>query len=123
MLDRLRLELDDDVGWLLFLENFLSHLPRRIEKLRSGVFTADYEACMDAVLSLKISSQMVGAECLAGLAAELQGYLDSPAVVSWPSTRSVEFEHFLNKASVCAGQTAAVLRARFAQEVQRQPPR
>lgn len=72
VLARLRLELDDDEGWLLFLRNFLNHLPRRIDKLRRGLAGADYEVSMDAVLSLKISCQMVGAERLAGMALQLQ---------------------------------------------------
>ncbi|MBT2248068.1 Hpt domain-containing protein [Arthrobacter sp. BHU FT2] len=72
VLARLRRELDDDEGWFLFLRNFLNHLPRRIDKLRRGLAGADYEVSMDAVLSLKISCQMVGAERLAGMALQLQ---------------------------------------------------
>lgn len=76
ILARLRAELDDDEGWLLFLESFLAQLPHRIQKLRTGLLTADHGLAMDAVLSLKISSQMVGAERLAGRAIHLQGFLE-----------------------------------------------
>jgi histidine phosphotransfer protein HptB len=82
----------DDPGWLLFLECFLAQLPLRIQKLGTGLLTADHGLAMDAVLSLKISSQMVGAERLAGMAIHLQGFLgdgtdQGNAVLPQPASR------------------------------------
>jgi len=116
VLERLRSELDDDEGWRLFLRNFLAHLPRRLEKLRSGLAHADYEVSMDAVLSLKISCQMVGAERLAGLALQLQQFLTVPAGPEIPLCVSPVQERVFEDISVVAGQTALVLGARVAQE-------
>lgn len=76
VLDRLRAELDHDEGiWKIFVQDFVAQLPGRIEKLRLGLTTGDPVGAMDAVLSLKTSSQMVGAERLAGLAIELERQL------------------------------------------------
>ena len=73
VLDRLRAELDDDEGvWSVFVQDFVAHLPARTEKLRMALTTADLGGARNAVLSLKTSSQMVGAENLAGLAFELE---------------------------------------------------
>jgi HPt (histidine-containing phosphotransfer) domain-containing protein len=72
VLDRLRAELDDDESYLLFLENFLAQLPRRIQKLRLSLLKGDHALAIDAVLSLKISSQMFGAERLAAMAIHIQ---------------------------------------------------
>ncbi|VXB76918.1 HPt (Histidine-containing phosphotransfer) domain-containing protein [Arthrobacter sp. 9AX] len=88
VLDRLRAELDQDEGiWKIFVQDFVAHLPARIEKLRLALTTGDPVGAMDAVLSLKTSSQMVGAERLAGLALDMERLLrvdhhdDGPAVV------------------------------------------
>ncbi|BCW20212.1 hypothetical protein NtRootA9_29200 [Arthrobacter sp. NtRootA9] len=114
VLARLRVELDDDEGWFLFLRNFIDHLPRRIDKLRRGLAGADYEVAMDAVLSLKISCQMVGAERLAGMALQLQQSLTvgpDGALCEMPG-----LERRFEEMSVLAWQTALVLKARVAQE-------
>jgi hypothetical protein len=72
-LDRLRDELDDDEGvWGVFVRNFIAQLPQRTEKLRLALTTGDLAGSLDAVLSLKTSSQMVGAERLAELAMGLE---------------------------------------------------
>jgi HPt (histidine-containing phosphotransfer) domain-containing protein len=76
VLDRLRLELDYDEGvWKVFIQDFVAHLPARLERLRLALTTGDAVTAKDAVLSLKTSSQMVGAERLAGLALDLEGAL------------------------------------------------
>jgi HPt (histidine-containing phosphotransfer) domain-containing protein len=47
-------------------------VPNRNERLRLTLTTGDLEGALDAVLSLKTSSQMAGAERLAGLALDLE---------------------------------------------------
>ena len=72
VLEMLRADLDDDGVWKAFVRNFIEHLPRRHERLRLALTTGDLEGALDAILSLKTSSQMVGAERLAGLALNLE---------------------------------------------------
>jgi HPt (histidine-containing phosphotransfer) domain-containing protein len=72
-LNRLRDEVDDDEGvWKVFVRNFMAQLPQRTEKLRLALTTGDLPGSLDAVLSLKTSSQMVGAERLAEFALSLE---------------------------------------------------
>lgn len=86
VLERLRTELDDDDGvWKVFVQNFIEHLPHRTEKLRLALTTGDLTGAMDAVLSLKTSSQMVGAERLAGLAMDLERSLRHESVDAEPA--------------------------------------
>lgn len=86
VLDRLRTELEDDDGvWKVFVQNFIENLPHRTEKLRLTLTTGDLAGAMDAVLSLKTSSQMVGAERLAGLAMELEHALRHETLHSEPA--------------------------------------
>ncbi|MET1086957.1 MAG: Hpt domain-containing protein [Arthrobacter sp.] len=112
VLDRLRAELDHDEGiWKIFVQDFVAQLPGRIEKLRLSLTTGDPVGAMDAVLSLKTSSQMVGAERLAGLAVELERQLrvahrdDGPAIV----LPQVAAGH-LTDLRRCAQQTTFLLR-------------
>lgn len=78
VLDRLRSELDyDESLWKVFIQDFVAHLPARTERLRLALTTGDAVTAKDAVLSLKTSSQMVGAERLGGLALDLEGALRS----------------------------------------------
>lgn len=111
VLDRLRAELDDDEGvWSVFVQDFVEHLPHRIEALRLALTTGDLVGAKNAVLSLKTSSQMVGAEFLAGLALELEGSLrpgsshDDPAV-ALPRLAAAHLPHIRH----CADQTAYLL--------------
>jgi histidine phosphotransfer protein HptB len=86
VLDRLRDELDDDDGvWKVFVQNFIALLPGRIERLRLTLTTGDLAGAMDAVLSLKTSSQMVGAERLAALALDLERSLRQDTLHTEPS--------------------------------------
>ena len=81
VLDRLRDELAEDEGYCtVFVGNFIDYLPVRIGRLRLALTTGDLSGAVDAVLSLKTSSQMVGAERLAGLAIDLERSIreDSP---------------------------------------------
>jgi len=110
VLERLRVELDDDEGWFLFLQRFLAQLPVRVQKLRSGLLSGDHGVAMDAVLSLKISSQMVGAERLAGLAVHLQRRLESTVGQRDPVTVLPKLGRpHLAAITACAGKTAISL--------------
>lgn len=80
VLDRLREELEEDEGYCrVFVGNFIEFLPQRIGRLRLALTTGDLEGSVDAVLSLKTASQMVGAERLACLATELEGEIRTEA--------------------------------------------
>ncbi|MFW0774902.1 Hpt domain-containing protein [Paenarthrobacter nitroguajacolicus] len=54
-------ELGDSTPALRFLSTYLSMLPERVHSISSGLCGHDVNASMDAILSLKISSAMVGA--------------------------------------------------------------
>src|SRR5919112_6639433 len=78
VLDRLRAELEEDEGYCrIFVGNFIDYLPHRIGRLKLALTTGDLDGSVDAVLSLKSSSQMVGAERLAGLARALESEIRS----------------------------------------------
>lgn len=80
VLDRLREELEEDEGYcMVFVGNFIACLPDRIGRLRLALTTGDLEGAADAVLSLKTSSQMVGAERLAALATDLEAEIRTGA--------------------------------------------
>ncbi|MCU1567447.1 MAG: hypothetical protein JWQ56_2384 [Pseudarthrobacter sp.] len=80
VLNRLREELEEDEGYCrIFVGNFIDYLPHRIGRLRLALTAGDLDGSVDAVLSLKTSSQMVGAERLAGLAMALEGEIRSEA--------------------------------------------
>jgi HPt (histidine-containing phosphotransfer) domain-containing protein len=87
VLERLRSDLDGcDLVWRVFVRNFITALPQRIEKLRVALTTGDAVGALDAVRSLKTASQMVGAERLATLAihlehAQREGRDSDPSVV------------------------------------------
>jgi len=111
VLDRLRTELEDDDGvWKVFVQNFIEHLPHRTEKLRLTLTTGDLAGAMDAVLSLKTSSQMVGAERLAGLAMELERALRHETLDSEPARVLPRLAaDRLRQIIRCARQTANIL--------------
>ncbi|MCC9205445.1 Hpt domain-containing protein [Arthrobacter sp. zg-Y769] len=73
-LDRLR-ELSDQVGTescRRFVSNFMSMWEGRFTRLHQAVQQRDFDAAMDVVLSIKISSHMAGAERLSALGAAAQ---------------------------------------------------
>ncbi|WP_457965845.1 Hpt domain-containing protein [Arthrobacter sp. D1-29] len=113
VLDRLRAELDEDEGYCtVFVANFMDYLPHRIAKLRLALTTGDLDGAMDAILSLKTSSQMVGAERLAGLAMDLEAEIRSEArqadvAVALPRLAA----GFLKPIDQCAKQTLHRLQA------------
>jgi histidine phosphotransfer protein HptB len=110
-LDRLRADLDDDEGvWKLFVQSFIERLPYRVDRLRLTLTTGDLAGAVQAVLSLKTSSQMVGAERLADLASGLQAYLhagapDADPAVTLPRLAAVH----LQPMNMCANRTAYLL--------------
>ena len=71
VLQKLRDGLDDEIC-KVFVENFIALLPDRAERVRRTLTTGDLRGALDAVLSLKSSSQMVGAERLAEFATDLE---------------------------------------------------
>lgn len=117
VLERLREELEGDEGvWRIFVQNFIGHLPERIERLRQTLTTGDFRGAMDAVLSLKTSSQMVGAERLAGMALDLEGALRNDtrytdAAVALPRLAA----GYLRRIKQCGRQTTYLLQATLKQ--------
>jgi HPt (histidine-containing phosphotransfer) domain-containing protein len=71
-LDKLREDVDGFEVWSAFVQNFLTALPLRIQTLSLTLTTGDVAGALDAVLSLKAASQMVGASRLATLAHGLE---------------------------------------------------
>jgi len=55
-----------------FVGNYVELLPWRVDRLHHALEKVDIEDAMDAVLSLKTSSHMVGAICMSRLATELE---------------------------------------------------
>ncbi|WP_066293699.1 Hpt domain-containing protein [Arthrobacter sp. B6] len=112
VLDRLRTELAGDDGvWRVFVQNFMAHLPNRVERLRLTLTTGDLPGALDAVLSLKTSSQMVGAERLAGLAMNLERALREEASHTDPDrVLPLLAAAHLRRIRSCARQTTYLLR-------------
>ena len=113
VLDRLRDELDDEEGYSrVFVGNFIEYLPQRLNRLRLALTTGDLAGSMDAVLSLKTSSQMVVAERLAGLALDLENEIRAEArhadmTVALPRLAAT----FLRPITQCSRQTMHRLQA------------
>lgn len=111
VLDRLGKELDDGgEGYMkTFVANFITCLPGRIERLRLALTTGDLEAAVDAVLSLKTSSQMVGAERLAllvmDLEAEMRGGASRSDTMALPKLAAA----FLSPIALCGSKTVHIL--------------
>ena len=57
------------------LQNYVALLPGRLARLRRAVAELDKDDALDAVLSMKTSSAMVGAGCLSSLAAEIESHV------------------------------------------------
>ncbi|BCW53477.1 MULTISPECIES: Hpt domain-containing protein [unclassified Arthrobacter] len=113
VLDRLREELEEEEGYSrVFVGNFIEYLPQRLARLRLALTTGDLDGSMDAVLSLKTSSQMVGAERLAGLALELENEIRAEArhadmTVALPRLAAA----YLRPITQCSRQTTHRLQA------------
>ncbi|MFJ4170226.1 Hpt domain-containing protein [Paenarthrobacter sp. NPDC089714] len=73
VLTELQAELGGDHSLVsTFVRNYVAMLPWRVARLHHALDNLDLEDAMDAVLSLKTSSEMVGAVCLRRLALELE---------------------------------------------------
>lgn len=73
VLARLRSDLQPDPGACdSFIRNYIRLLPHRLDNLSRAAESMDADAAMDAVLSLKTSSMMVGASRLGVLAGDLE---------------------------------------------------
>lgn len=113
VLNRLRAELAEDEGYCrVFIGNFIDYLPHRIGRLKLALTTGDLDGSVDAVLSLKTSSQMVGAERLAGLATALEREirtegLNADAAVVLPMLAA----SFLRPIRQCSRETKTSLQA------------
>lgn len=105
-LSRLGEELGDTDTLCGFLRRYVAMLDQRIDRLECALSIQDHEGWMDAVLSLKTSSALAGAEALAAEAAALQeGSRDRTSVTC--------------TAIACSGEALAMLR-RLAAETSRQ---
>ncbi|WP_017197699.1 Hpt domain-containing protein [Arthrobacter sp. M2012083] len=73
VLTELQAELGGDHNIIsAFVRNYAKLLPWRVDRLRHALEKLDMEDAMDAILSLKTSSHMVGAICMSRLATELE---------------------------------------------------
>ncbi|TLM81718.1 Hpt domain-containing protein [Pseudarthrobacter sp. NamE2] len=113
VLERLRDGLDDDDDiWRVFVQNYIDELPLRIERIRHTLTTGDLPGAIDAALSLKSSSQMVGAERLAGNAFDLEQALRQDPATSDPGTAlPLLAAAYLRRIRQCSKQTTYALRA------------
>ncbi|EMY35353.1 hypothetical protein D477_004976 [Arthrobacter crystallopoietes BAB-32] len=73
VLEDLASQLESTTPALTFAQDFVLAWPGRCVRLSESVAGRDLAAAMDAVLSLKIASTMVGAAKLARLALDLEG--------------------------------------------------
>ncbi|MDQ1054969.1 HPt (histidine-containing phosphotransfer) domain-containing protein [Arthrobacter sp. SORGH_AS 212] len=121
VLDRLEEELEDDAGYTpVFVANFIQGLPKRVERLRVALVSGDLAGSFDAVLSLKTSSQMVGAEQLASLAQQLEAGLRRDAATADSAVALPQLAAaFLAAITRCSGETARSLTSRQADPLQR----
>lgn len=62
----------DQVALDGFIATFVKHWPERLRRAAEAIGTRDYAAIYDCALSIKVSSQMVGASRLATYGCELE---------------------------------------------------
>lgn len=76
--------LGDAEAFCRFMRRYEESLPARVSRIKQAVEAQDVHAFMDAVLSLKTSSAMVGATALARAAAQMQDAA-GPRAACWPA--------------------------------------
>lgn len=110
-LGRLADQLGDPEILCGFIRRYESMLGQRVDRLHHALTAQDHEDWMDAILSLKTSSAMVGAAALSQLTADLQGNLAHrpPAPVCWPTHDRLE--KLIAQLRALATETAHQLRA------------
>lgn len=100
VLTELQAELGGDQAIIsTFVRNYVDLLPWRVDRLHHAVEKLDIEDAMDAALSLKTSSHMVGAICMSRLATELEisiRLLPGPAHLDELRALVNEIEHFVS---------------------------
>lgn len=89
-LRRLSDELGDVDMLCGFIRRYVAMLDQRIERLERALAAQDHEGWMDAVLSLKTSSTLAGAQALADLAAGLQEDAEHRPAASWARWSAAE---------------------------------
>jgi HPt (histidine-containing phosphotransfer) domain-containing protein len=95
----------------VFVADFISGLPRRVDRLRLALSTADPEGALEAARALKVASQMVGAERLAGMMLDLEEKLRCQAFEG-PATRLPKLAvEFFKPVTRCAARTIDHLQA------------
>ncbi|MFJ6002209.1 hypothetical protein [Arthrobacter sp. NPDC092385] len=77
-LENLGVELANQAGALQFAEMFVAMLPQRIAAVEAAFAVRDADAAVVALLSLNVSSSMVGARRLEALSAAALGSIDEP---------------------------------------------
>lgn len=113
VLQTLRCELEPDAEYCtVFVNSYIQQLPQRLDRLRHAVEAMDLDAAMDAVLSVKTSSMMVGAAYLGMLADELETILKHlgthPEAQALPPRPQLAL---LESMDACTDQTVAGLSA------------
>ena len=106
VLDRLREDLDNDARLVTaFIADYALHLPRRIQRLGAAMTTGNFDDAVDAVLSLRSSSQMVGATHLADLAVDLACRIHGHAKPAPAVILPRQADTFLGPISDCGSHT------------------
>ncbi len=95
VLARLREELEPDT-WICdrFVHDYIAMMPSRLGRLDRTIHSMDFDAALDAVLSLKTSSMMIGASLLGAAAANFEAKLKlhTPGCVTWSSVFRTDLE-------------------------------
>lgn len=105
VLRQLQFELEDQGLCLDYVRSYVNMWGCRFQRLTSAVVLADHEAAMDAVLSLKSSSLMVGASRLGHLA----GCMEQD--IRWH--RDPEAASALSPIGECGNETMTLLRREY----------
>jgi HPt (histidine-containing phosphotransfer) domain-containing protein len=108
--------LEEDLGdastGRIFVENFIEMWSNRLGKLTVAVSMMDRAAAMDAILSVKISSAMVGAPRLAKLSEEIQHLIrDAVALRTWSDAMIL-----VDEIDVCGQETMQQLTQQYLQK-------